>query len=900
MINVSGIDVKNSYKKYPNKLNPLKNKSKITFRGENNTPSPHNHSSKPPEAPTNDLSKLLEMINNRSKPPLAPDGEKPSGNLLDELENFGKKANSPEVIYVTPDQYKVISNDDFKLKKAPYYDGLADDIVSLITPEKHVLLLNEEGVTDDLLMHKFAKNVNAQKYSKNGLDRVNTDIIFMDAKKILFEQNKVPNIFINGEITKRDEKQKVIFVKNFQYLLNGLISQKINPSTYLDTAALNGIHIVGMIPKKEYENVMSPQDPMKAKLSTMPLFLPQHVEGLNTLKFNGLGSTETKELLKKDFGFINGIFDKHLYNNRLQITNAAINEIVDRSSAAIEGAFPEKALKVLDIAAASKMQTPTHHKDGSEFVITSTDVKNLFEKHPERLDSIKIKSTSVYKIAENIKTKFKDVGGNKNAKKDLQRILSFINNPQKYKEAGVKPFKGVLMEGGSGTGKTLLARALAGEAKVPFIYLSASDFIDKFVGQTGKQVDEAYETAENLAAKSEKKTCIIFIDELDAIGKKRSGGDGGVGNSEVENGLNKLLTKMDGFDEHSGIRVITIGATNRKDILDKALLRPGRFDKSISVQPPETPIEREEILAIHSKGKPFENEAEKSKILKQTALMTDGLSGAELAEVMQKAALIVAEDSAKKVIKMEDIKEAYLQTTMGDISEIDKVLSEKSKVNTKKHEFGHATCSDFLQDFANKEISFVSTQPRDTALGAVHYHHIFKDNPDRRTIISTIAIKYAGGIAEPNSNTIGHSAGVTSDFKSATELITEACAKEGLGIHVPQGVSFDPAISTPLSQAFLPNLKKDVDLFSSAGQEIAIKIVKFHKGFIDKYHDQSELFGKEFSNLRQKWLVETGKIKEIPKLKKSIEQIFERVENTKKPTSAKLKLFVLKSLKMAT
>lgn len=885
MINVSGTRVDNFNRK------PFFNKKvgqSITFKGDAGQPPEDSFKKTSGDNP----SPLNDAVNRVWEKHCKNSPNQPNfkGTLSDELETLPDNASQFRDIILEPDEFNFISDISPRdLKRTPYYDKLADDVVSLITPDKHVLLLSEEGVSDDLLTHKFMNNVMQGKYEKNGITYQNADVQFYDAKKLLMEKNILPDSLLTGQILKNDGMERVVFVKNYQVFLSGLIAQQINPAVYLKEASQGNTHIIGIMPKQEYEKVMD--------FSGVKGGSGNVVEGMNTLKFNGLGSAETKELLKKDKSFVDGVFASHYYFDKLKVTKAAIDEIVDRSSAAIDGAFPKKALDVLNIVAASKMQTPTHHKGGSEFVITSTDVKNLFENHPERLAAIKTKSESVYQIAENIKTKLRDVGGNAKPKAHIQRIINFINNPAKYKQAGAKPLKGALLEGGPGTGKTLLARAAAGEAKVPFIYLSASDLVDKFIGQTSKQVGEVFENARDLGAKSAKKTCILFIDEVDAIAKKRGEHGDSAGNSEVEAGLNKLLSEMDGFKQHPDVNVILMAATNRKDILDPAFLR--RFDRTISVEPPETPAEREEILAIHSRGKAFENEEAKGKVLKQAAAITEGFSGAELEKVMQNAALIVAESPDKKFIDAEVVKESVLQTSMGDVSEIDKVLSVDSKIKTQKHEYGHAVCMDFLQKFTNEKISFISTQPRDTALGMVSSHKVFRDNPNRRSLLATLATYYAGGLAEPGINTVGHASGVSQDFKVATALINRASAQEGLGIYVPQGISFDPNTSSPTSQAFASELKKDQELFSSAGQEIAKKILKFHKGFIDKYHGQSELMGDEFSTLRQKWLVETGKDKQIHNLERSIVKIFEKVENTKTPLSGKIKQFVVRAFKIA-
>ena len=276
---------------------------------------------------------------------------------------------------------------------------------------------------------------------------------------------------------------------------------------------------------------------------------------------------------------------------------------------------------------------------------------------------------------------FKDVAGQDEAKESLQEVVDFLHNPKKYSEIGAKLPKGALLVGPPGTGKTLLAKAVAGEAKVPFFSLAGSDFVEMFVGVGASRVRDLFKEAQKQAP------CIIFIDEIDAIGKSRDTRYGG--NDEREQTLNQLLVEMDGFGINES--VIIIAATNRADILDPALLRPGRFDRQVYVGRPNVKG-REAILRVHAKGKPMASEVD----LKVVAQTTAGFTGADLANLLNEAALLTARDGKKK-IDMEEIQKALIKIGVGTEKKT-RVISEKEKYITAYHEGGHAILFEVLSE----------------------------------------------------------------------------------------------------------------------------------------------------------------------------------------------------------
>ncbi|SMO55095.1 cell division protease FtsH [Balnearium lithotrophicum] len=360
------------------------------------------------------------------------------------------------------------------------------------------------------------------------------------------------------------------------------------------------------------------------------------------------------------------------------------------------------------------------------------------------------------------KVTFKDVAGIEEVKEEVAEIVDFLRNPKKYQQLGGRIPKGVLLAGAPGTGKTLLAKAIAGEANVPFLSVSGSEFVEMFVGVGASRVRDLFEQAKKHAP------CIVFIDEIDAVGRKRGAGISG-GHDEREQTLNQLLVEMDGFESSDGI--IVIAATNRPDILDPALLRPGRFDRQIYVPLPDV-RGRYEILKIHTKNKPLAEDVD----LEVIARSTPGFSGADLANIVNEAALIAARKNHGK-ITMEDFEEAKDKVTMG-IERRSMVLSEQEKITTAYHEAGHALVAKLLPN-ADK-VHKVTIIPRGRALGVTQQ----LPEEDRYTytkeyLLDRLAVLFGGRVAEELAlGTISTGAG--NDIERATEIARKMVAEWGM------------------------------------------------------------------------------------------------------------------------
>lgn len=424
---------------------------------------------------------------------------------------------------------------------------------------------------------------------------------------------------------------------------------------------------------------------------------------------------------------------------------------------------------------------------------------------------------------------FNEVAGLKEAKQELVEVVDFLKNPKKYLDIGAKIPRGVLMTGAAGTGKTLLARAVAGEANVPFFHMSASEFVEMFVGVGASRVRDLFDTAKKAAPS------IIFIDEIDAIGRERGTGMGG-GHDEREQTLNQILVEMDGFDRDT--KVIVMAATNRPDVLDAALLRPGRFDRKVYLDLPDL-NEREAILKIHAKGKPLDTGVD----LKKIATRTPGFAGADLANLLNEAAILAAQKN-KKIINQDDIYDSIEKVILGPARK-SRLVSQKEKEITAYHEAGHALVAANLKD--SDPVHKVSIISRGSA-GGYTLKLPLEDQRlrTRSQFLADMAVSMGGYAAEKetfNELTTGASNDLQVASKIARAIVTKYGMSEKLGpitFHKEGDMIFlgrDLGGDRGYSESTAIAIDAEVKRFLDDALKIAIKIIVSKKKTLKKIAD---------------------------------------------------------------
>ena len=383
------------------------------------------------------------------------------------------------------------------------------------------------------------------------------------------------------------------------------------------------------------------------------------------------------------------------------------------------------------------------------------------------------KSRAKMSTGEDNKITLNDVAGLKEEKEQLSEIIEFLKNPEKFTKVGARIPKGVLLEGAPGTGKTLLARAVAGEAGVPFFSISGSDFVEMFVGVGASRVRDLFAEAKKNSP------CIVFIDEIDAVARRRGTGMGG-GHDEREQTLNQMLVEMDGFGVNEGI--IVMAATNRVDILDPAILRPGRFDRKITVSRPDVGG-REEILKVHARNKPLADDVD----IKQVAQTTAGFTGADLENLLNESAINAAVED-RQFIKQDDINKAFIQVGIGT-EKHSRIISDKEKKITAYHETGHAILFHILPDVG--PVHTISIIP--TGLGAAGYTMPLPEKDEmfltKRKMLQDIMVSLGGRIAEEiifGDITTGASSDIRKATQEARSMVTKYGMSDSIGV-----VSYD-------------------------------------------------------------------------------------------------------------
>lgn len=775
--------------------------------------------------------------------------------------------------------------------KGGFYKKMANDIATALGPDKNIILSQKETTVPEMLVQDFTRAVLAGNYSNLGI-KSNSNIKVIDYKKLRQQPEGFVQV-VNSLFSDNTDKKTILFIKGYEDLIidgkreipfsqkiidkNGKEITKKNFITITDSFLTNrdflkadNLQIVGIIPEKIMQVFAS-----KEQLSENLYTVKNTIKDDMVLPLNGISTKQTKELLKKDKRFLNSVFLKYSETEPIRISDKAIDKLVDRAAVSINGTFPAKALQLIDLMAADKVIRKQH-------LIKEEDVDNFFGKKDLLLSSIK--DTSNYHAVENVKTKLSDVGGLHKAKEEIEDIVNFLKNPETYLATGKDAPKGALFAGGPGTGKTYFASAVAGSCDIPFIAVSASSFPAKYVGEGAANVRKAFAKARALAADSGKNSAVLFIDEIDAVGKKRGhGNDGGEGDAT----LNALLTEMDGLEtKGSNIKIVVLAATNRADMLDDALKRPGRFDSLVHFDPPSTKKETREIIDVHAKKLKFANDVSKNQILDDLAERLTDHSGAEIEKTIREAQKLVGERVYKTFkgstppkdaffVTANDITEAFLRARAGRVN-LDNEANKMTKERTVIHEAGHATIKNF---FKPEDLDFISNQSRGDYLG-VTFMKGDKENPKFKEVIKDIACDFAGNGAE--KELINDSdAGWSGDLQHVASRIKYSIERWGLGIHSPKMNLED----SETKMMYKDEIKKDVKVFEKTAKYVSDKILDFHKDFLtktymEKYRAESEsgmggnvLSGTEFNSMVKTWVKENGKEKELAKLHNHIDKV---------------------------
>jgi len=472
----------------------------------------------------------------------------------------------------------------------------------------------------------------------------------------------------------------------------------------------------------------------------------------------------------------------------------------------------------------------------------------------------------MYEKGNDLGITFKDVAGQAGAKQEVQEIVEFLKEPQKYTDLGGKIPKGALLVGPPGTGKTLLAKAVAGEAGVPFFSMSGSDFVEMFVGVGASRVRDLFQQAKAKAP------CIIFIDEIDAVGRARSKNPAFGGNDERENTLNALLTEMDGFGTNSG--VIILAATNRVDMLDKALLRAGRFDRQISVDLPDL-NERKEIFLVHLKPIKIDETVDIEFLARQTP----GFSGADIANVCNEAALIAARYN-KKVVGKQDFLDA-VDRIIGGIEKNTKVMTEAERKSIALHEAGHATVSWFCQ-YANPLVK-VSIVPRGRSLGAAWYMPEERQITTKEQMFDEMCALLGGRAAEELC--IGQiSTGAMNDLERATKSAYGMVAYAGMSDKLPnicyysnQEYQFQRPYSDTTAKVIDDEVLKMINDQYKRAKDILTEHKEGHKQLADLLIQREVIFADDVEKIfgKRPWVSRSQEIMEVqtPKLEDMSDEV---------------------------
>jgi ATP-dependent metalloprotease FtsH len=771
----------------------------------------------------------------------------------------------------------------YNLYDVGHYNNKAKTLATIVSAGKNSIFTHDHGAMPELLAHGFTKLLHESGF-KN-LNPQNTAVELLDTN-VLFKKGDDPIKTLESiatDASKDGGKKTVIFVKDFDRLLLHMFAlgnqkPQFDPSVIFKSNAFGpNVQIVGLMNNKMYQSMSNTEH---------GTFITQLLNDTVRNQFERvqLGSPspeEAKVILKEQPGLLTNITSQY-GKEGITIQPEAIDKAVDISITNRKGSMPGKAIDLLSFVAASKA-TATGNAFG---VITKDDVETFSQNYPELRQSPESGGGS-FAVVHDTGIRLKDVGGAAQAKEVVNEMLDFLDpvKSQKFKNIGAKMPKGILLHGSPGNGKTYLAKAIAGEAGVPFVSVSGSEFVEKYVGVGAARVRELFDFAAEQAASNDKNTAIIFIDEFDSLGKKRGAGDSG-GDREAEQTLNQLLVAMDGLNKYKNANIIVIAATNRPDLLDDAVKRPGRFDRQVAVPNPSNDVEaRYEILLVHARDKEIEGKRE--EVIREVAESTAGQSGAGLADIVNRAAMIAAKDERTK-ITFNDFIEAKLEAVAGKIHNIKQPEWYKELVVT--HECGHALVRQTFLDVTSKdtpwqkpnEIDVITTDSRGEYGGAVYNKPGENVTNTYESVFAELASKFGGYAVEKQLFNMDGSWGISSDLKNATDLAKDAVTKMGVGANTRLiSTAADPFVQELMKD----EIKQDIKLLIQKSSAAAGKIVEFYRPFIEEYRQEysanagkggQNLSGKDFKVKLAKWVAkDPARAEQLQQLKADLTKLME-------------------------
>lgn len=808
--------------------------------------------------------------------------------------------------------------------KGPFYTSESDNLAILLKSDKAAILVLEPGLEPEIFLHKFAERVGESKYQKLGFAE-DTDVFCIkdpmvfskshlkidaiqhatneqimgifgpDGKIGVFEVDirkaeHDANPFLRG-LDKLNQyngdRPKIVFVKGFEKILS-IMGEHFNKKTFLEnlTYRYPNLSIVGILDKNDLklpkvETFATQTDLIHTRN------LQRGLKGIPQLPLSGLSVPQTEEFFKKNAFTL--LYSLAKYEpNYVGVSNPAMRKIIPLAAKDTDMALPGSALRLLDRIAASKLQFSKVPNQKGFWVVNSADVEKYKDNHKELLNISKNPDVKI-DVIENVSTTMDDIVGLHAAKNAVEDVFEYAKNPKAFVKSGREVPSGYLLAGGGGIGKTELAIAVAGEIKKRFNkeipVFRMSNFGTEYINTGANAVNNSYEDARAHMRRIGAETGIMIIDEADKIGKKigrRNGHD------EDEKTTNALKDQIGGIPaKTTKEKIITIAISNHPEVFDTELLRPGRL-RQINCEGLSTKQDIEKLLHLKSKTKPFESEAEKTKLLSTLADYVRGLNGDQMTKILDESTRLALK-TEKKVITQKEITDGFTNILFGEKSVSD--YSPKERLVACLHEALHAEAATFSKA---KTLIAISNESRGTAAAYTLAAKKYKMFISFEDAIDDVSMNDAGGYGETLLNK-NHGSGVSGDYRKKTNTIDTAIKKYGLGVYTPQISFFDEEghENIELSKQYATEIKKDYELFSETSDRIIKQILKAHKdwllnGYLEENRaailagkDGKNYLGQEYIDLRTKWLEKTGVIKAEPVLENGLDA-FKQIAHTDK------------------